>query len=59
MSNVQYGKEFITGMTNFSSSGKVKMHGDSRANTYIMITRINVNKDVSLSLARADLSYSK
>ena len=29
------------------------MHGDSRANTYIVITRIHVNKDVSLSLSRA------
>ena len=34
----------ITGITNFSNSGKVEMYGYSRAKI-IMITRINVNKD--------------
>ena len=49
-SNVQYGKQIITGMTNLSDSGKVKLHGDRRAKIITMITRINVNKDVSRAL---------
>ena len=31
MSHVQYGKYIITGMANFSNSGKVEMCGDSKA----------------------------
>ena len=51
MSNVQYGKQIISGMTTFISSGKVEMYGDSTAKIITMITRIyNVNKDVSRAL---------
>ena len=52
MSNVQYGKKIITGMTNFSTSGKVEICGDSRAK---IITKMYIN----MSIARSDLSDSK
>ena len=51
MSNVQNGKQIITGMTNLAiQPGSVEMYGDSRAKIIAMTTRINVNKDVSRAL---------
>ena len=43
-------KQIITGMTNFSNSGKVEMYGGSTAKIITKITRINVSNGVFRAL---------
>ena len=43
MSKVQYGKQIITSMTNFSNSVKVEMYGDSRAKIITMLANFGAS----------------